>query len=102
MGNTKLTAGRRAVMMGPQVERTMDRTLIKDALTNVAVDTPITVAGWVRNERDGSVRCVVEGEPHQLDGFVKAVEGAMAGYITHTSISREDAEGDLSGFDIWY
>jgi acylphosphatase len=58
------------------------------------------VTGWVRNERDGSVRCVVEAEPAELEAFVAAVEGAMSGYIKDTRITKEAAEGDLDGFGI--
>ncbi len=58
------------------------------------------VAGWVRNEPDGSVRCVVEGEPAALDAFVKAVQEAMAGSITGTRISSAAATGDLEGFAV--
>ncbi len=58
------------------------------------------VAGWVRNERDGSVRCVVEGKPGELEAFVTAVEEAMSGYIKDTRITSEAAVGDLDGFDL--
>jgi acylphosphatase len=60
------------------------------------------VAGWVRNERDGSVRCVVEGEPGELEAFVAAVEEAMSGYVKDTRVACEDAAGDLDGFGIRY
>ncbi len=61
-----------------------------------------SVAGWVRNEPDGSVRCVAEGEPQDLDAFVKAVENAMAGYISQTKITTTAAAGDLHGFTVRY
>ena len=32
------------------------------------------VTGWVRNERGGSVRCVVEGDPAELDRFVNDIQ----------------------------
>ncbi|MHC4217059.1 MAG: acylphosphatase [Planctomycetota bacterium] len=60
------------------------------------------VKGWVRNERDGSVRCVAEGEPGELEAFVKAVEDAMSGYVKDTRVTTADAAGDLRGFDIRY
>ena len=60
------------------------------------------VAGWVRNEPDGSVRCVAEGEPQELDEFVQAVEDAMAGYIDQTKITTTAAAGDLHGFTVRY
>ncbi len=61
-----------------------------------------SVAGWVRNEPDGSVRCVAEGEPQELDAFVKAVEDAMASYIDETKITTTAATGDLHGFTVRY
>ncbi len=61
-----------------------------------------SVAGWVRNEPDGSVRCVAEGEPQELDAFVKAVEDAMAGYIDQTKITTTAAACDLHGFTVRY
>lgn len=61
-----------------------------------------SVAGWVRNEPDGSVRCMAEGEPQALDAFVQAVEDAMAVYIDQTKITTTAAAGDLHGFTVRY
>ena len=60
------------------------------------------VAGWVRNEPDGSVRCLVEGDRGELDGFVKAVEEAMAGCIRDSRINTEEPGEALQGFSIRY
>ena len=60
------------------------------------------VTGWVRNERDGSVHCVVEGKPGELEAFVHAVEEAMSGYVKDTRITSEAAQGGLEGFGIRY
>jgi acylphosphatase len=60
------------------------------------------VTGWVRNERDGSVRCVAEGKPGELEAFVHAVEEAMSGYVKDTRVTTEAAEGGLDGFGIRY
>jgi len=60
------------------------------------------VTGWVRNERDGSVHCVAEGKPDELEAFVHAVEKAMSGYVKDTRITSEAAVGDLDGFGIRY
>ena len=56
------------------------------------------VAGWVRNEPDGSVRCVAEGETVVLAAFVAAVQEAMSGFIRETAIDQSAAKGDLVGF----
>jgi len=58
------------------------------------------VAGWVRNEADGTVRCVAEGKVSELDAFVEAVHEAMAGNITDTRTSQREGRGDLDGFTI--
>ena len=70
--------------------------------TTCRVAVGFSVAGWVRNEPDGSVRCVAEGEPQELDAFVRAVQEAMAGHIRDTKISRAPARGDLEGFTVRY
>ena len=56
------------------------------------------VTGWVRNERDGSVRCVVEGEAGELDRFVAAIEQAKRVNIDNADITRLDATGEFDGF----
>ncbi len=58
------------------------------------------VAGWVRNEPNGAVRCVAEGETAELDAFVKGIQDAMDGYIKDTRITRTSPHGDLNGFRI--
>ncbi len=60
------------------------------------------VTGWVRNERDGSVRCVVEGDPAELDRFVSAIRLAKQAYIDNTEITRLDATGEFDGFAVRY
>ncbi len=58
------------------------------------------VTGWVRNDRDGSVRCVVEGEADELDRFVAAIERAKRANIDNTDIKRLDATGEFDGFTV--
>ncbi len=60
------------------------------------------VTGWVRNERDGSVRCVVEGEADELDRFVDAIDLAKRANIDSTDITRLDATGEFDGFSVRY
>ena len=68
--------------------------------TTCRVAERFEVAGWVRNETDGSVRCVVEGDVAQLDEFVGAVQDAMAGNVGETRIRRGAARGEIEGFGI--
>ena len=58
------------------------------------------LAGWVRNEPDGSVHCIAEGEQAELDRFLAAVKDAMQGNIENARIKVEPAQGDLHGFEI--
>ena len=58
------------------------------------------VTGWVRNETDGSVRCVVEGDKEELERFVAAVRQAKQSYIEGVTIEESDATGEFTGFSI--
>ena len=60
------------------------------------------VTGWARNERDGSVRCVVEAEADELDRFVAAIQQAKRPNIDHTHITKLDATGEFDGFTVRY
>lgn len=68
--------------------------------TAVEVASGFDVAGWVRNEPDGSVRCVVEGEPGDLDGFVAAVEDAKRANIRETRVVERNATGEFEDFSV--
>lgn len=52
------------------------------------------VAGFVRNQTDGSVRLEVEGSRVEIDGFVAAIEERMHGYVrkTERASSRRPAQ----------
>lgn len=58
------------------------------------------VTGWVRNEPDGSVKCVIEGEQAELDRFIAAIQEAMRGCIRDTSIQSGPATGEFRDFSI--
>jgi acylphosphatase len=63
----------------------------------------LDVSGWVRNERDGTVRLVAEGEPEVLDRFLAAIQTAMDRNIHSVSVEGEDASDPLGpGFEIRY
>jgi acylphosphatase len=66
--------------------------------TTVNVASGYNVSGWVRNEPDGSVLCVVEGDEREVDRFVSAVQQAMQGYIRQTQTVRLPATGEFTGF----
>jgi acylphosphatase len=58
------------------------------------------VVGTVRNESDGTVLCIAEGEPAELDRFVDAVRKAMEANISAVESRTVRALGDLDGFRI--
>jgi acylphosphatase len=66
------------------------------ATVNIAAGYDVT--GWVRNEPDGSVRCVAEGLREELDRFVAAVRQAMQGNIRDALIETSSATGEFQGF----
>ena len=64
----------------------------------VARRFPIT--GYVKNLSDGRVEMVVEGDGPQVDGFVEAVQRAMAEYIHDRQIVASAGPPQYSEFDI--
>lgn len=68
--------------------------------TTISVAAGFNVTGWVRNERDGSVLCIAEGERAELDRFVEAVKRAMEGYVHNTHIQESPATGEFKDFGV--
>lgn len=58
------------------------------------------VAGWVRNNRDGTVEAAFEGEPEAVERLVSFVhEGPSGAVVERVDVVDEEDEG-LSGFAI--
>jgi acylphosphatase len=58
------------------------------------------VAGWVRNNRDGTVEAVFEGEPEAVERLVQwSGEGPRGAYVSSVDVFEEEPEG-LSGFAV--
>jgi acylphosphatase len=58
------------------------------------------VAGWVRNNRDGSVEAVFEGEPDAVEQLIALCrDGPRGARVDHVDVVEETPEG-LSGFAI--
>jgi len=68
--------------------------------TTAGVARAYQVSGWVRNEPDGTVRCVAEGEAEELERFVAAVQEAMRGYVRETRVGRASATGEFRDFAV--
>ena len=58
------------------------------------------VAGWVRNNPDGSVEAVFEGEEGAVERLIELCrEGPRGARVDAVDVLREQPEG-LSGFDV--
>ena len=58
------------------------------------------LAGWVRNNRDGTVEAVFEGDPEAVERLVVFVsEGPRGAEVERVETSKEDPEG-LAGFRV--
>jgi acylphosphatase len=56
------------------------------------------VAGWARNNRDGTVEAVFEGEPEAVERLLAYVqEGPRGAEVSRVETFEEEPEG-LSGF----
>jgi acylphosphatase len=59
---------------------------------------PLT--GFLRNEPDGTVKMVVEGEAAEIDNFVAAIGAEFQHYIASCQSRRRPATGKFRGFGI--
>jgi acylphosphatase len=58
------------------------------------------VRGWVRNNRDGSVEAVLEGNPEGIERVVEFMrEGPRGARVDHVDVVDEQPEG-LAGFAV--
>ncbi len=58
------------------------------------------VSGWVRNNADGTVEAVLEGEPDAVERLVELCrEGPHGAVVDRVEVHEESAEG-LAGFAI--
>lgn len=58
------------------------------------------VTGWVRNEPDGGVLLVAEGEPDHLEAFLRAIRDRMEGRIRAEDRQVAQATGEFTGFEV--
>jgi acylphosphatase len=58
------------------------------------------VAGWIRNNWDGTVEAVFEGEPEAVEALVAFCrEGPRGADVERVDVNDEEPEG-LRGFDV--
>jgi acylphosphatase len=68
--------------------------------TTQRIAAAFAVTGYVQNLPDGRVRVVGEGEPAELDRFLKAVMDYLGHHVSDTEISVKPAEDCFRGFRI--
>jgi acylphosphatase len=58
------------------------------------------ISGWVKNQPDGSVWILAEGDPMNLEQFLAwCHEGPRSARVHHVSVQQEEPK-DIDGFDI--
>jgi acylphosphatase len=59
------------------------------------------VQGWVRNLRDGSVECLLEGERDAVEALIRwCHHGPPRGHVESVTTKWEEYTGTLQGFTI--
>lgn len=59
------------------------------------------LSGWVRNEHDGSVTCVLSGPEDDVNAMIEKLKsGPSAARVDATEIVAEPGPPDAPGFDI--
>lgn len=58
------------------------------------------ISGWVRNEPDGAVMLVIEGEEEDLDRYLDALRQAMHDRIRSEELESFEVERGYTGFEI--
>lgn len=71
----------------------------RDSTQQEAVDLQLT--GWVRNQSDGTVHVVAEGEREQLDLLVAFLgRGPSVARVDSVDLDWQEATGEFARFDI--
>jgi acylphosphatase len=60
----------------------------------------LDLAGSVRNQQDGSVELVAQGDPAAIDRLIDALKDSFGGQIRAIDCTPEPADPHLSGFVI--
>ena len=58
------------------------------------------VAGFVRNLPDGRVELVAEGQPREVEAFLREVRDRFSHQIRDERIDVQPATGEFAGFEI--
>ncbi len=66
------------------------------------IASQFAVTGYVKNNPDGTVSLVAEGEKKELQALLKAVQDRFASNIGDTNLNWYPASGNYQKFDIAY
>lgn len=58
------------------------------------------IGGYVRNVHDGSVECLVEGDPAEIEAFLNDLAQRMRGYIQRQTQQISPFTGQYASFDV--
>ena len=70
--------------------------------TTCRVAEGFDVTGSVRNCPDGSVECIVEGAPDEIEAFLQALEDRMGHFIRDRTQGIAPHTGRFHGFGVAY
>jgi acylphosphatase len=69
--------------------------------TAVSLAQNLDLTGWVKNEFDGSVSVVAEGEEESLMELLQAIRRSNLGkYISNELVRQSAATGEFTGFGV--
>ncbi|MBQ7724065.1 MAG: acylphosphatase [Lachnospiraceae bacterium] len=60
------------------------------------------LAGWVRNEYDGSVSSEIQGDRRSIEEFIRRIQGGRFIDITHTECREIPVDPDDRSFKVKY
>ena len=63
----------------------------------------IGVSGWVRNQRDGTVEAMFEGDRDKVDAVLEwCNQGPPSAKVTDVNVEWQDYAGEFNRFDITF
>jgi len=63
----------------------------------------LSLVGWVKNESDGTVLCLIEGHQTRVNDFVRYLaEDLSVGRVDKMDVEVHSVGGDLTDFSIKY